>query len=182
MFFIYQCVNNTSTCIQIQELTTEGNVVIPYDPSECNGRCFLYLNVFGGEEESQFSFIYRAEGYRLKLDDDSVDIAFISMNEYIYYNLTLTDPSMADSITIKVVEYSGEVNLIGSRTLQNPTLSDALFSDEAEMNWNDMITYTSNLSQPIYLSVFGETEAAYKISVMVNRQENTPTIYVRLED
>lgn len=50
------------------------------------------------------------------------------------------------------------------------------------MNWNDVITFTKNLSSPIYLSVLGNQESIYKLSVIVNRQENTPTRYVRLED
>lgn len=82
-------------------------MVFPYDPSNCTGKCFLQLDVVGGTNESQFSFVYRASGYRMKLDDGSVDIGFISMNEYIYYNLTLTNTTNVKSVTIKVVEYSG---------------------------------------------------------------------------
>lgn len=43
----------------------------------------------------------------MKLDDGSVDTGFISMNEYIYYNLTLSNSSNVESITVKVVEYAG---------------------------------------------------------------------------
>ena len=105
----------------------------------------------------------------MKLDDGSIDIGFISMNEYIYYNLTLTNATNVKSVTIKVVEYSGEVSLIGSRVVTNPKIDDATTNKDVIMNWNDLITFDGSPEQPIYLSVFGQTEAAYKISVIVNR-------------
>ena len=58
----------------------------------------------------------------MKLDDGSVDIGFISMSEYIYYNLTLTNTTNVKSVTVKVIEYSGEVNLIGSKVVTNPKI------------------------------------------------------------
>jgi hypothetical protein len=39
----------------------------------------------------------------MKLDEDTVDVGFISMNEYIYYNLTLSNPKDVYSVTVKVV-------------------------------------------------------------------------------
>jgi hypothetical protein len=39
----------------------------------------------------------------MKLDENTVDVGFISMNEYIYYNLTLSNPKDVNSVTVKVI-------------------------------------------------------------------------------
>ena len=139
------------------------------------------MNAVGGTQESQFSFIFKALGYKTILDEGIVDTGFVSMNQYVYYNLTLTNPVNVTSVTLKLVKYSGDVVMVTSQSTESPIIDD-VFTGDAIMAWNNVITYSESLDQPIYVGVFGQSEAVYKIVVNVDREQNTPSSYTTLED
>lgn len=74
------------------------------------------------------------------------------------------------------------MSLIGSRKITNPKIEDATSSKDVVMNWKEVLTFVGSPQSPIYLSVFGDTEAVYKLTVTANREENTPSIYTELEE
>lgn len=150
-------------------LNDDGGMHFEYDP-KCKGYCHYQLSI-NGQVDSTYGFVFKLEGYHIKLLEGKSDMGFVEMNQYVFYNITLDNATDATSLEIHIEEITGTLSFLTSQAYDQPTFS-TLFEKDSDVVyvWNGTATYYNNLTQPIYVGVLGETEGMYRLSFTVHRQ------------
>jgi hypothetical protein len=71
-----------------------------YDQN-CKGYCHYQLTV-SSDVDSSYSFVFKLNGYHIRLFEDNSDMGFVELNQYVFYNITLQNATDAQSVTIRL--------------------------------------------------------------------------------
>lgn len=134
-------------CTVITPKIVQDTSYFEYD-TNCRRLCHYELKATcPGPDTCKLGFVFKMQGYHINLQEGKSDLGFVRLNEYVFYNITVGDPTNVTSVTVRMESVSGTLAFLASQEESEPTFSK-LFNTDSDIIyvWNGTATFRNNLS------------------------------------